>query len=282
MFEERRRMPRVVFGFDPQQLDSCILASCDINYFKKYALCIINSMIKAESKTNLVINCVNFSISEARQICLNSLGHLPRFLYFMKSETQNLAHNTEILFAYYRTIRFYASYLLHLQKPIHICIIDVDSIITSKRIDTDMNALFASKNNFVVGSNQDLFGNSLYSLGQKNYLWRIIKAGFTYFSNNDIGRACLLRTVNCLFNIDDGIPPVEELKLYRAYYGDQLALLFCTMEFRSNKLYREFINCIGWKEDHFISFDTIKKKTSLWIPPGSKRDEKIFDLFRIS
>ena len=239
-------------------------------------------MIKAESKTNLVINCVNFSISEARQICLNSLGHLPRFLYFMKSETQNLAHNTEILFAYYRTIRFYASYLLHLQKPIHICIIDVDSIITSKRIDTDMNALFASKNNFVVGSNQDLFGNSLYSLGQKNYLWRIIKAGFTYFSKDEIGRACLTRTVNCLFNIDDGIPPVEDLKLYRAYYGDQLALLFCAMEFYSNELHCEFIDCIGWKDDHFISFDTIKKKTSLWIPPGSRRDEKIFDLFRIN
>ena len=145
-----------------------------------------------------------------------------------------------------------------------------------------MNALFGSKNAFVVGSNQDLFGNSLYHLGQTNYLWRIIKAGFTYFSNDEIGRACLSRTVNCLFNIDDGIPPVEELKLYRAYYGDQLALLFCAMEFHSNKLQREFINCVGWKDDHFISFDTIKKKTSLWIPPGSKRDEKIFDMFRIS
>ena len=282
MFDERRRMPRVVFGFDPQQLDSCILASCDINYFKRYALCIINSMIKAGSDLNLVINCVNFSISEAKKICLHSFGYLPRFLYFMKSETKDLAHDTETLFAYYRTIRFYASYLLHLKKSMHICIIDVDSIITSKRIDDEMNALFGSKNAFVVGSNQDLFGNSLYHLGQTNYLWRIIKAGFTYFSNNEIGRACLSRTVNCLFNIDDGIPPVEELKLYRSYYGDQLALLFCAMEFHSNHLHRNFINCIGWKEDHFISFDTIKKKTSLWIPPGSKRDEKIFDMFRIS
>ena len=200
----------------------------------------------------------------------------------MKSETGDLAHNTETLFAYYRTIRFYASYLLHLQKPVHICIIDVDSIVTSKRIDDEMNKLFASKHHFVVGSSQDLFGNSFYHIGQTNYLWRTIKAGFTYFSNDDIGRACLSRTVNCLFNINDKIPPVEELKLYRAYYGDQLALLFCALEFHSSQLHRELINCIGWHENHFISFDTIKKKTSLWIPPGSKRDQKIFNTFRIS
>ena len=200
----------------------------------------------------------------------------------MKSETNDLAKNTETLFAYYRTIRFYASYLLHLQKSMHICIIDVDSIITSKRIDADMRTLFASENHFVIGSSQDLFGNSLYHLGQTNYLWRIIKAGFTYFSNDKTGRASLSRTVNCLFNIDDGIPPVEELKLYKAYYGDQLALLFSAMEFHSNPMYQKCINCIGWDEDHFISFDTIKKRTSLWIPPGSKRDEKIFDMFRIS
>lgn len=282
MFEERRKMPRVVFGFDPQQLNSCILASCDINYFKKYALCLINSMIKAQCNTNLVINCVNFSISEAKKICLDIFRSMPKFLFFMKTETKDLASSPEILSCYYRTIRFYTSYLLHMFKPMHICIIDVDSLVTSKNIDADLNVLFSSNNNFIVGANQNLFERSFYDLGQKNYLWRTIKAGFTYFSNKEEGRACLSRTVSCLFNIDDNIPPIEDLKLYRAYYGDQLALLFCAIEFHSNTQYRETIACLGWDEHHFVSFDVIKKQTSLWIPPGSKRNEKIFDIFRVN
>ena len=155
---------------------------------------------------------------------------------------------------------------------------DIDSLITNNLFDQNILSFLHDKVDVCFGSTSNL--DMLISPSfENNYLWRSIKAGFTYFSNSFYGKKILERVTQSLFNFKDPIPPIEDLKLYRAYYGDQLALIFTLFEAYHGKSNIK-IKCLGSKNDDFVSFEKITKSTSFWIPPASKRIEKFIDKYR--
>ena len=82
-----------------------------------------------------------------------------------------------------------------------------------------------------------------------------------------------------MFNITDPIPPIEELKLYRAYYGDQLAIIFTALEFNSApQEVGHKVTCIVSNENKILSFGSDPNIGYMWIPPASKRNEAQFTL----
>jgi hypothetical protein len=82
-----------------------------------------------------------------------------------------------------------------------------------------------------------------------------------------------------LFNHTDLVPPIDELKLYRAYYGDQLAIFFTSLENNSAPTsIGHVVKCVGYGDDQIVTFGGDPDKGSLWIPPASKRNDSLFML----
>ena len=82
-----------------------------------------------------------------------------------------------------------------------------------------------------------------------------------------------------LFNLHDPIPPIDGLKLYRAYYGDQLAILFTALEIASmQEISNHSVKCLGFKKGQIISFGDSPKDGAMWIPPASARNDELFNL----
>ena len=135
-----------------------------------------------------------------------------------------------------------------------------------------------------VGSTQDFLVKSLFEIGKYNYLWRTVKAGFSFFNADQNGKICLSKVARCLFNLQDNIPPVDSLKLYRAYYGDQLALFMTALEFNSApKEYGFSIKCLGHRENDMIKFkDKHFLGGSICIPPASYKPNIEFDINKIT
>ena len=110
-------------------------------------------------------------------------------------------------------------------------------------------------------------------------IFMTIKAGFSYFKAHKQGKIALQCIVNKLYNINDQIPPTDSLKLYRAYYGDQLALLFTSLELaNSSSTESHRVECIGHDKNSLVTFGSDPKIGSIWIPPASKRNENFFKL----
>ena len=166
--------------------------------------------------------------------------------------------------------------------PLSLGIIDIDSLIVSSRFSADFQDFLNKNYSFVIGSRTDLKTLPLYQVGSMGYLWRTVKAGFSYFKNEPYGMTALQRVYNSLFNIDDEIPPIDSLKMYRAYYGDQICLLLTFLELLSVPLKDRTTNhlsCVGHNTSDFVCFSRDFSKSSLWIPPASARDNKIFSSY---
>ena len=100
-----------------------------------------------------------------------------------------------------------------------------------------------------------------------DYPWRVVKAGFSYFNTSAIGRAALDAVSSKLFNFKDKVQPSEPLKLYQAYYGDQIALLFTYLEIKSMPAkFKPKLMCEGVDKNDFVSFSENTEECVLWIP----------------
>ena len=81
----------------------------------------------------------------------------------------------------------------------------------------------------------------------------------------------------------DPIPPVDKLKLYRAYYGDQLAIIFTLLELNSSpKDLGHNVSCIISSNTKIVNFGKNPNEGYMWIPPASNRDESQFSIDSMS
>ena len=283
-YSKRREMPRIVI---PEILKSNklpgILVSGNLDYYVRYGLPLINSFLKYSSKTALIINCVDFTISLANSLLKQHIsGATQNKIFFTKTELSSLGLlSQERKSCYLKTIRYYIGLKIRKILPtMPLIIADIDALLTKSSFDSDYKKLTSSSIDFGIGSTYDFLNNSLYDSRKQNYLWRTIKAGCSYYNEGQYGTQALNMIVQSLFNLDDKIPPADKLKLYRAYYGDQLAILFTSLELNSQVTKNSSrIKCLGCSENDMISFSN-REYGSFWIPPASKRDEKLFDLFR--
>jgi len=280
IFAKRRKMPEIVFD---QNISKCtapyiLIVSCDVNYLKKYAIPLLKSLVIHSPQTSLLINCVDIDLQSANSYILDQCNYIPNNLYLSKSSLNGFAENKEIRSAYLKTLRFHVANIVQNTFNKAVIISDIDSLITNNSFDQNISSLLLTKVDACFGSTSKLEDLICPSF-QNNYLWRSIKAGFTFFSNSLHGKQMLERVTQSLFNFKDPIPPIENLKLYRAYYGDQLALIFTFFEayYGTSNIK---IKCLGANNNDFISFDKITKSTSFWIPPASKRIEKFIDKYR--
>ena len=92
------------------------------------------------------------------------------------------------------------------QLDIPLIIADIDALITSNKFDLEYSSLIASETTFGVGSQFDFINDSFFNSAKLNYLWRTVKAGFTYFADGSLGSLAITRIVDNLFNIADPIP----------------------------------------------------------------------------
>ena len=123
----------------------------------------------------------------------------------------------------------------------------------------------------------------MFDSAKFNYAWRTVKAGFTYFAKGSPGLLAVSRIVENLFNIADPIPPVDKLKLYRAYYGDQLAIIFTLLELNSSpKDLGHNVSCIISSNTKIVNFGKNPNEGYMWIPPASNRDESQFSIDSMS
>ena len=100
---------------------------------------------------------------------------------------------------------------------------------------------------------------------------------YAYYSHHNFGLAALKSIDQYLFNTEDLIPPIDDLKLYRTYYGDQLAMLFTSLELNAANN-GNVIECLGHQPNDLITFSGDPNNGSMWIPPASKRNSKYFRL----
>lgn len=284
-FSDRRVMPRVVI---PKRSllnkKSSYLASGDLNYFVTYGIPLIKSHIENGGDSGLIINCVDFSLTNALSILLKYFSESDlQSVFLTKTAFDNIIVSPETRLCYLKTIRYYVALLLRKSLNIDLIVGDIDALIVNKSFQEDYTNLRNSKTTFGIGSVANFLDqNSIYINSQNNYLWRTVKAGFTYFKQGKHGSFALNRIVQSLFNIEDTIPPTDALKLYRAYYGDQLAILFTALELNSApKKQGHVLSCIGYKANDIVNFGFSSDNGSIWIPPASKRDQSKFELYRI-
>jgi len=270
----------------PEEGQNVILVSGNLDYFVRFGLSLVHSINTFCPSQPIMINCVDFSMSLAENILKK---------YFCKEKILNvfLCKTTLNIFAaditpdhkicFYKTIRYHVGRLLQKQVNVNLAICDIDALVISSNLSNELLNLSESSISMGVGATQDFLGKSLFEVGQHNYLWRTVKAGFTFFNVNKGGKECLARVTQCLFNLEDRIPPIESLKLYQAYYGDQLALFMTALEFSSApKEYGFTIRCLGYKENDIINFREKESGGCIWIPPGSYRKESEFDVSKIA
>ena len=277
-------MPRVLIPnrtFANKQ--NSFLVSGNLDYFVRYGLSLVNSHLNNGHGTGLIINCVDFTMQIAQDLLgkyfnIDSLGSV----FLTKTEIPLSGMSAERKLSYLKTIRYYVALQLRLKTDLNLIIGDIDALITSNDFGFRYNQLANSSTTFGVGSTYDYLGEGLFSAASINYLWRTVKAGFTFFKQGDNGLLAIRRIVQCLFNYQDDIPPSDELKLYRAYYGDQLAILLTSLELNSlsaNKNHK--VECIGYSKNSIVTFGKEPKDGTLWIPPASQRNNDLFSLEKI-
>ena len=282
-YSNRRVLPRLVMPMDDFTTSSAaLLCSGDFNYFMKYGLALIASKLKNASDCDLIINCVDFPIHIASQTVSRFLSIEPSEsgIYFTKTDTSVISNITlDAKACYLRTIRYYVAHSIMNKFPVSLAIIDIDSLIVNPSFSNDFSRFLERNYSFVVGSRSDFTSLPLYEASSKGYLWRTVKAGFSFFQNEKFGLYAIERVYNSLFNTNDDIPPLEPLKMYRAYYEDQICLLLTFLELLSvptKNRTTNHLSCIGDKKSDFVSFTRDFSNSSLWIPPASARDKKVF------
>ena len=278
--DDRRNMPSIVTSNQIKEIsngsDTCILASGNLDYFIKYGIPLAHSHQKTSQTNALIFNCIDFSMTLAATL-LKKANILSPNISFTKTtldHRKNISQEEKI--CYYKTIRFEVAKRLQAQFNVATVIIDIDALFTGPIKDV-LNEANNERIDIMLGSKFDLCNKTTYEASRQDYLWRTIKAGFSYFNNSRLGKEALSRICEKLFNYNDSIPPIDPLKLYRAYYGDQLSLLLTLLEYKDappNK--RPKIKCIGYSEKSPINFSVPNKWTRLWIPPASFRNEKLF------
>ena len=285
-YKNRRLLPRFVMPTDDFTSSSvALLCSGDFNYFMKYGLALIASKIKNARQYDLIVNCVDFPIHIASSTVSHFLSIDPSSLgiYFTKTDTTSIPNITlDSKASYLRTIRYYVAHNIMNRLSISLAIIDIDSLFVNPSFSDDFSQFLDSNYSFVIGSRSDLCSRPLYEIGATGYLWRTVKAGFSFFQNESMGLKAIERVYNSLFNTDDAIPPLDPLKMYRAYYGDQICLLLTFLEFLSVPTqYRNtnHLSCIGYNSSDFVCFSRNFSNSSLWIPPASARDKNVFSKY---
>ena len=272
-FSNRRILPRLVLSTNGiADSSNAILCSGDFNYFMKYGLALISS--KLRNAPNIAEQIVSRFLS----VNAYSSG-----IYFVKTDTSVIKHiPLEVKSSYLRTIRYYVAYILMQKYSVSLSVIDIDSLIVSPDFPSDYQAFLDQNYSFVIGSRADFSAKQLYEIGSTDYLWRTIKAGFSYFKNDRIGTKAIERVFHSLFNTTDAVPPLDNLKMYRAYYGDQICLLLTFLELLSVPLEDRTTNhlsCVGHRNTDFVSFSRDFSNSSLWIPPASARDHTVFSKY---
>ena len=255
-------------------VDAAIFTSCDYIYFNKYALDLIQSHQTQSHSVPLVINCINFNLDKARQIIKDRLtvSHLKNIFLVECSITHLASQDKKDKLCWYKTIRYEVGRLLQKNLNIALAIIDVDALF-KKDATCIFNQLKSLNIDFCIGSRFDFEGGSLFESSFVDYPWRVVKAGFSYFDTSTIGRAALDAVSSKLFNFKDKVQPSEPLKLYQAYYGDQIALLFTYLEIKSMpSKFKPELMCIGFKQNDLISFSENSSECALWIPVKRARD----------
>ena len=276
-------MPKIILDPRIQNLSlNSLLISGDLSYFMKYGLPLIGSFLKNSRRISLIINCVDFEMKMASNLIVKYFGaQALNQIFIVKTKLSVLGYITpERRLSYLKTIRFYVAQRIRAKADINLVITDIDALITKDIFDRQFEELSHGKISFAVGSTYDFLSHGLFNSSNQNYIWRVIKAGFTYFKRGNEGNEALSRVVSKLFNILDAIPPADDLKLYRAYYGDQLSLLFTALELgtsNQNKLHH--VKCIGFNDNEIVSFGSNPHQGSMWIPPAS-RDETLLTLLR--
>jgi hypothetical protein len=276
-------MPRVVIPDQIQAVSkNSLMVSGNLDYFVRYGLALAKSHLDKDNKrVSLIINCVDFSLGTAQNLLLKYFGkRWFSSIYLIKTDLNPLGTLTpDQKLSYLKTIRFYVGLLLRKYIDINLIICDIDALVTNDKLETLFLELTDSSTTLGVGSTINYFDLGLYQAGQKNYLWRAVKAGFTYFKKGDNGTESLKRISQCLFNHTDLVPPIDELKLYRAYYGDQLAIFFTSLENNSAPTrIGHVVKCVGYGDDQIVTFGGDPDKGSIWIPPASKRNDSLFML----
>ena len=282
-FFSRKRMPRIVIPTRIQTIsENSFLVSGNLDYFVRYGLALVKSHLEKNIEgISLIINCVDFSINIAHNLLLRHFNkNQLSSIYLIKTDLKPLGSLTpDQKLSYLKTIRFYVALLLREYIDVNLIICDIDCLITNDKLKDLYYELTDSNTTLGVGSTLNYLDLGLYKTGQKNYLWRTVKAGFTYFKKGNKGREALQRISRCLFNYADAIPPIDELKLYRAYYGDQLAIFFTSIEFNSApKNAGHVVRCFGYEDNQIVTFGSNPLIGALWIPPASKRDDNLFIL----
>lgn len=282
-FSSRRQMPRIVITDRIKEIsENSLLVSGNLDYFVRYGLALVRSHLEQNNKgISLIINCVDFPINTADALLLRYFNkNQLSSVYLMKTNLKSIDTLTpDQNLSYLKAIRFYVATLLRELVDINLIICDIDCLITSDKLGALYCKLADSSATLGVGSTLDYLNLGLYYTGQKNYLWRAVKAGFTYFKKGNRGREALRRISRCLFNYADNIPPTDELKLYRAFYGDQLAIFFTSIELNSApENVGHVVKCLGYEDNQIVTFGGNPLAGALWIPPASKRDDNLFKL----
>ena len=253
---------------------SAILASCDYAYYKNYGLDLIESHQSQSHSVPLIINCINFDLNAAKLIIEDRLTSSSlKNIFLVGCSIPHLANqNEETKLCWYKTIRYEVGRLLQKNLNIALAIIDVDALF-KKDATCVFNQLKSLNIDFCIGSRFDFEEGSLFESSFIDYPWRVVKAGFSYFDTSSIGRVALDAVSSKLFNLKDKVQPSEPLKLYQAYYGDQIALLFTYLEIRSMPLkFKPRLMCLGFKQNDLISFSENSSECALWIPVKRARD----------
>lgn len=283
-YKERRLMPRVLI---PDRTfanrKNSFLVSGNLDYFVRYGLSLIDSHVKNGQGTGLIINCVDFTMQTAQDLLgkyfhVDSLGSI----FLTKTEIPLSSISPERKLSYLKTIRYYVALQLRLKTDLNLIVGDIDALITRNDFGIRYDQLISNSTTFGVGSTYDYLGEGLFRAASINYLWRTVKAGFTFFKSGDSGLLAIKRIVQSLFNYQDDIPPSDELKLYRAYYGDQLAILLTSLELNSaSKKENHKVKCIGCSKNSIVTFGKDPNEGTLWIPPASQRNNDLFSLGKL-
>ena len=279
-YSDRRIMPEIVIPSRTLGVgEPSILASGDLNYFIKFGLPLIKSHIINGGKTGLIINCVDFEMQVATDIMHKYFDRkrLSRIFLTKTNIKKRILASPDQNACFLRTIRFHVARLMREQINIDLLITDIDALITKKDFSSKFQALCDSDTTFAVGAIYDFFSNGLFESSKNNFLWRTIKAGFSYYSHHNFGLAALKSIDQYLFNTEDLIPPIDDLKLYRTYYGDQLAMLFTSLELNAAND-GNIIKCLGHRPNDLVTFSGDPNNGSMWIPPASKRNSKYFQI----